>query len=305
MALKEDAKYHFSTKLIRVTPLNDDLSQTEKILKGGVGPFDFSATVADIDEVPFISKIDATAAETVTIDLSGAVSTSAVTVAELFAAINAATPTSIAASKEALTDRLLLTFATGTICQAYGEAAILGEIGQGGIGVRVVTTDTMKSFSETPLVKDEETFTTTDANGQEAEMISDGYRKGTSGSYVDASTDYLMRAVFEGGTYNEATGGYAVPTSAVSKIYFKIEIFHAIYKLGTHKDYDIDSYGKITVYSAKGGYGESTRDRNFTDANYTYKGTSPAITGDATADTEYTPLTIAEYAALDLENISA
>ena len=305
MALKENAKYQFSVKFLRVTPLNDDLSQPETTLIGGVGPFDFSNTTALITAVPVITKIDALAAETVTIDLSGAVDDSAVTVAELFAAINVAAPTDVTASEDGTSGRLVLTYATGTVIQGYGEALILGEIGQGGIGVRVISTDTMKSVSETPIQKDEETFTTTDSNGVDTEVLTDGYRKGNSGAYVDASTDYLMRAVFEGGIIDEVTGIYSAPNATSRKVYFKIEIFSAVYLLGTNKEFEIDSYQQIVIYSAKGSYGESTRDRNFTDANYNYTATSPKIASVISADTDYIPLTIEEYEALQLASISA
>lgn len=307
MALKENAEYRFSVCFLRVTPLNDDLSQPVTTLIGGAGPFDFSG-VADDTQVPLITKIDATAAETVLVDVSeatgGVTDVSAVTVDELFASINTASPTSVTASKDGTTGRLVLTFASGTVIQAYGECAEIGMIGQGK-GVRVVSTDTMKSFTETPIVKDEETFTTTDANGIDTEIVTDGYRKGVSGSFVDSATDFLLRTYFEGGVINATTGAYSVPTSEDNKIYFRIEVFSAKYLMGTNKQFDIDSYEQTLIYSAKGSYGDSSRDRNFIDATYNYTATSPKISGVISPDTDFIPLTIEEYQALDLKNIAA
>ncbi len=306
MALKENAKYHFSVCFVRVTPLNDDLTQPEAAnIIGGAGPFDFSGAAVPA-AVPLLTKIDAGAAEQVDLDLvtPPVADIAAVTVAELITAITTAAPTDVTASAEAITGRLKLVFASGTVVQAYGEAAELSLIGQGQ-GVRVVSTNTMKSFSETPILKDEETITTTDAKGIDTEVVTDGYRKGNSGAYVDASSDFLMRSIFEGGSIDSVTGVYSVPNSTSRKVYFKIEVFEAKYLLGTNKEFEIDSYQQTVIYSAKGTYGETSRDRNFSDANFTYTATSPKLAGVISADTDYIPLTVEEFEALLLEDISA
>lgn len=307
MALKDDAKYQFSVKLLQVTPLNDDLSQpTPDNIIGGAGPFDFSGASV-IAAVPFISKIDSDAEEAITVDLSGAADDSAVTGAELFAAINTATPTDLTASLEAETERVKIIYSgagSPTYLQIYGECAELGLFGQGK-GVKIVVTNTQKSFSETPILKDEETFTTTDSNGIDTEILTDGYRKGVGGTFVDTATDYNLRSIFEGGVLNGTTGGYSVPTSTSGKVYFKIEVFTAVYTVGTQKERDLTSYLQTVVFSAKGSYGDSTRDRNFTDANYNYTATSPKIAGVITPDTDYIPLTVEEFVALNLESVAA
>lgn len=303
MALKENAKYEFSVCFVRVTPLNDDLSQPVTTLIGGVGPFDFSGASV-IAAVPLTTKIDAGAAEDVTIDLSGAVDQAAVTVDEVFAAINVSAPTDVTASKDGTSGRLVLTFASGTVIQCYGEAAELSLIGQG-IGVKVISTNTMRSISESPIVKDEETITTTDAKGIDTEVVTDGYRKGNSGTFVDTATDFELRKVFEGGSIAAATGVYSVPNSTSRKVYFKLEMFSAKYLVGTNKEFEIDSYQQTVIYSCKGTYGETARDRNFSDANYTYTATSPRVAGVISQDTDYIPLTVEEFEALQLEDISA
>ena len=304
MSLKENAKYDFSMCFVRVTPLNDDLTQPVAAnIIGGVGPFDFSG-VAVPATVPFISKIDAGAEETVQVDISGAVDQAAVTVAELFAAINVAAPTDVTASAEAVTGRLKLVFASGTDVQAYGEAATLGEIGQGK-GVRIISSNTMQSFADNPNLKDEETFTTTDAKGIDTEVLSDGYRKGVAGSLSDTAIDYLLRMIIEGGTYDETNLIYSVPTSLTKKVYFKIEVFSAQYLVGTNKEADLVGYIQEIIYSAKGSFSDRTKERGFVNAVYNYSATSPKIAGVISSDTDEIELSIAAFDALNLENISA
>ncbi len=304
MALKENAVYDFGVKDILFTPLNDDLTEpttTNQI--GGVGPFDFSGNTT-----PDLSiKIDTGTIETISVDVSTAGDTSTVTVAELFAAINTAAFTDITASAEAATGRIKIIYSgTGspTRLQVFAECAEIALFGQG-LGTKIIITNTMKSFSSTPIQKDEENFTTTDANGIDVEIITDGYRKGVSGTFVDTANDYELRQIFEGGTIDTTTGKYSVPTSEDSKIYFKIELFWARYLMGTNKEYDITGYVHQTIYSAKGTYGDSTRERNFVDATYNYTATSPKISGVISADSDELPLTVAEFTALDVENIPA
>ena len=307
MALKENAVYDFSVRDILFTPLNDDLTQPEVDNQiGGVGPFDFSG-IAAIAAVTFKSKIDTGATESITIDLSGAADQAAVTVAELFAAINLAAPTDLTASAEAVTGRLKIIYSgagSPTHLQIWGEAPEGGLMGQG-LGTKILITNTMKSFASTPIQKEEETFTTTDANGIDTEVITDGYRKGVSGTFIDAANDFELRQVFEGGTIDVATGKYSVPTSEDNKIYFKIELFWARYTMGTNKEFEITGYLHETIYSAKGTYGDSTRDRNFVDANYNYTATSPKVAGVITPDSDELPLTVAEFEALQVESFPA
>jgi len=308
MSKKEDARYDFSLCDVLITPLNDDLTQpTTTNIIGGVGPFDFSG-VADDTQVPFISKIDTTAAETVLVDVSGAADTSAVTVAELFAAINLATPTDLTASAEAVTGRLKIAYSgagSPSRVQVYGEAATLGMIGQGK-GVRIVYSNTMQSFSDTPNLKDEETFTTTDAKGVDTEVISDGYRKGTGGTLTDTAMDYLLRSIVEGGVYDETAETYSAPTSMTDKIYFKIELYSGQYEVGTNKVGDLVGYIKTEIFSCKGTFGDRTRERGFVNSVYNYTATSPRdSSGNLTADSVETKLTVSEYEALSLENIAA
>lgn len=304
MAKKENARYGFTVTDILLKPLNADLTQpsADNII-GGVGPFDYSGASA-IAAVPLITKIDATAAETVTVDLSPAVDDAAVTVDELVTAINLAAPTSVTASKDATSGRLKLVFATGTEVQIYGELAQLAEVGQG-FGQRIIYSDTMQSFSDSPTAKDEETFTITDALGIDTEVISDGYRKGVSGVLTETAQDYLTRSLIEGGVYDEANLVYEAPTSLTDKRYFKIEVYSSVYRFGTNKVGDLVGYVKQEIFSCKGTFGDRTRERGIGTSVYNYTATSPRdVDGNITADTKETQLTVAQYEALQLDKLA-
>ena len=219
MALKEDAKYEHGLTCILFQMRNDDQSEAlPDNTIGGVGPFDFSG-VADPAAIPMSFKIDTGAVETISLDFVtpavGAIS--AVTVAEVFAAINAEAPTGITASAEAVTGRLKIVAATGTRLQVYDVAAELSMIGQG-YGTRIVMTNTMENFDTSPNQKEDEIHTVTDANGVDVEVIIPGYRKGVNGSWVDNPNDFLIRRIFEGGTIDSVTGEYSAPTVATIKL---------------------------------------------------------------------------------------
>lgn len=306
MSLRDNARYAFGLVFARFMPLNDDLTiPIPSRILGDIGPFDFSG-VTNIAAVPFITKIDNGAAETVTIDLSGAVDPSAVTVAELVAAINLASPTDVIASIDVTTNRIKIAYDgtdTPTYLQVYGEAAKLSFIGQG-LGCKFIKTDTLKSLGDTPIVKDEETIPTTDAKGLDTEIISDGYRKGVTAPMVDAAEDWELLAIIEGGHYDETTGAYDVPTSEDEKIYFYVEAYYTRYTKGVNKEADIRSYVQKFIRSCKGAVNDRTHERGWADGNYNIVGTSYKDENDILyADTTLTNLTVEEYEALDVYNV--
>lgn len=306
MALDEDAQYEFSACYLRITPNNPDGTNAapDNIL-GGVGTFDFSGADVTIGSVPLITKADGSAAVTTNINLTAAVDTAAVTVAEIVTAITTAAITNVTASQDGTTGRLKIVHASATIFQVYGQLAELTGIGYGK-GVRVVTSNTFKSITDNPNLKDSETFTNTTVKGVDIEVTSDGYRKGTSGEWVDTAMDYVMRSIVEGGTIDATTGAYNVPTSISETVYFKLEVFWAKYAVGTSKEADRIGYTQETVYSCSGTYGDKTRDRNMTDSTYSYIATSPKDSnGNISSDSSELPLTVAEFEALNIESISA
>jgi len=292
--------------------LNDDLTiATPDRMIGGAGPFDFSGE-SDTTAVPITTKIDNETAVTRTIDVStgvGSVDESAVTVAELLLALNTAwlvsTAVPITASDEAVTGRLKLASNAGTpsYIQVYGRAAEIALLGQGK-GLKFIKTDTLKSFNDTPTQKEEETFTTTDAGGIDTEILTDGYRKGFTASVVDAAEDWELLALIEGGTYNDTTKLYEVPTSNNSKIYFTVEVFYSQYAEGTNKEADLVGYVKKVFRTCKGAPGDTTHERGFADGNYTVSGTSYKDESDVMYGDSYKQqLTVVQYEALDVYNV--
>jgi hypothetical protein len=153
-------------------------------------------------------------------------------------------------------------------------------------------------------MKDEETFTTTDASGIDVEVISDGYRKGVEVGIVDTADDLELRALIEGGTLNADGTSYEAPTSATGKKYFYVEIFYAQYAEGVNKEADLVGYVKETYRTCKGMVGDKTHERGFTDGNYTIVGTSYRDeNGDLSGDSIIEKLTREEYEALDVYNV--
>ena len=173
-----------------------------------------------------------------------------------------------------------------------------------GKGLKFVKSDTWISIAKTPTQKDEETFTTTDAEGIDTEVLSDGYRKGFQATIVDTALDWEMMALIEGGEYDEVAGTYEVPTSEDRKIYFFMEVYYAYYSQGTNKEADLVGYKKETYRSCKGTVGDRTNERAFMNGNYTISGTSyKDESGNLLGDTLIAELTKTEYTALNLDDV--
>ena len=306
--IRSSAKYSFGLSFARFMALNGDLTLPGVFrMLGGIGPFDFSGAGITIGAVPLTIKFDNGTPEVITINLSGASDPAAVTVAELVSAINTATPTDILASTDTDTGRVKLectdTDTPPTYIQLYNTVATIAGFGQGR-GLKFIKSDTIKSIGDSPSQKDEETFTTTDAEGMDVEVISDGYRKGFEASVVDTAEDWELLALLEGGTYDETAKTYEVPTSQDSKVYFMCEAFYKQYAEGSNKEADLVGYVKKLYRTCKGSPGDKSHERGFADGNYTIKGTSyKDEDGTMWGDTQLTSLTVEEYEALDLYNV--
>lgn len=312
MSLRTDAKYSFGLDFTRFLPLNDDLSLPLPVatdiagkgsLIGGAGPFDFSDIDSSDDAIPITAKIDNGAEDTQTVDLSGAVAIGAVTGTELRDALTAAGLTGATFTLEAVTNRIKCVFATGAYQQLYGECAEVSLFGQG-LGIKFITSNTFISLGDTPNVKDEETFTTTDANGIDTEVITDGYRKGVNMVGVDSADDLEMREMIEGGQILD-DGSYEVPTSQDDKIYFMLEAFYSQYEEGTNKEADLVGYIRKLIRTAKGAVNERSHERDFADMTYAITATSYKDKDNDLlyGDTKYDPITIEEFNALDVDNV--
>ncbi len=172
MSKRSNARYTAWPTDIMVYPKNPDgsMPSTTSIL-GGVGPFDFSG-VDDISAVAIYSKIDSGSTESDTVDLSGAADQSAVTVAELFAAINVTAPTDITASDDSTTGRLKLAYSgsgSPSYVQVWGDAVQLANVGYGN-GQRIAYINTQQTFTFAPDRKDDETITLPTLSGMTSRL---------------------------------------------------------------------------------------------------------------------------------------
>lgn len=311
MSLNNTARYAFGLEFARLMPLNDDLTiPTATRIIGGAGPFDFSGVTLST-AVPLTVKIDNGSAQSLTVDISSAVSQSAVTVDELVTALDTTftgAGLDLDASKDTTSDNRLKIESTNTATpptwvQIYGQCAELAGIGQGR-GVKFVKTDTLKSIGVSPLQKDEETFTTTDAKGLDTEILTDGYRKGFTSTVVDSAEDWELLSIIEGGDYDETNETYENPTSEDSKVYFFMEAYYAQYSQGINKEADLVGYVKELYRTCKGTIGDKTHERGFADGNYNITGTSYKDENEnLLGDIKLEKLTIAEYEALNLETV--
>lgn len=314
MSLRTTAKYEFGLPFTRFMPLNDDLTiPTPQRLFGGTGPFDFSG-VADDTQVQLYIKQDNGAATSITVDVSAAVDASAVTVDELVTALGATTPALSTISMEATkaagkngSDRIKLSTTETTTppdyIQVYGEFAEIALFGQG-FGNKFVKADTLKTAGFTPVLKEDETFTTTDAAGRDTEIISDGYEKGKTVAIVDSAVDPELKVLMQGGSYDSTTGIYESGTSESVRYYFYAEFYYPYYSRGTNQEADLVGYIQKVIRMGKGVQGEDNHGREWTDGNYTVNATTyKDENGDLNGALYEQELTIAEYNALDLLNV--
>jgi hypothetical protein len=285
MALRTNADFLFGPTKCKVIPLNADLSTplpkiagsltTLESVGGSPGEtFDFSG-VSDISDVEFKVKVNATEDAVTSIDLSAAVSQSAVTAAEIVTAFTAAGYTGVTLSVDSRGYLVLDVTTPGTdqYVQVYGEGAEIANFGQG-YGSQFITIDTQQSNSKSPTLKDAETITITDSNGLDTEVIADQYVKGGTGALVDTAFDQQLRAIIEGGVYDSTNTFYTAPTSESTKKYFAIEVVRPMYSKGTNKAGDLIGYLVERIFTATGNVGDDAGDRNFLAANYNWVATT-------------------------------
>ena len=310
MSVRDSARYRYGLVSLRLIPLNDDESLPVAAaiaggsgsgnVVGGVGPFDFSS-VDSVGAVALSLKIDTAAVENVNVDLSAAVDPAAVTVDEMVTALTAISA-NWTFSQDATTLRLKGIPTSGNYWQAYGECAEIVLFGQGK-GLKIVKSNTARSFNESPTQKDDQTQTTSDANGKDTEVIRVGYRKGFTATLVDTARDPELME-FEGGVYDATTLTYEKPTSESRKFNFMAEVFQSIYTKGTSKEPDLLKYLKTTYRSAVLEVGEESQGDQFTDLTYEITGTpykTPA--GVVWADKLEEEISIEAYLALDVLNV--
>lgn len=314
MAMRDGAstRYTFGSVMALFTPRNDDkTTPAADNIVGGAGPFDFSG-FADPKKVPFTIKIDSDTAIELEVNLSGASAIGAVTAAELVSALDTAfagkTP---ALDLDASVDsagrvKIATTLTTDvpTRIQVYGEGAKVAMFGQG-FGMKIVKMDTERTVTVSPLVKESETITTTDANALDTELITDGYRKGATVSFVDTADDWELLTLIKGGSIN-ADGEYEAQLPGEAVVSFIAEFYAEQYRKGTNNQGDQTGYIRYLHRNCKGSpTGDATMERGWQDGNYTFKGVPYTDPSDDVqyADFAKAPLTIVEYEALDLANV--
>jgi hypothetical protein len=306
MALKAKglAKYVRGISRVRFIPHNGNgtFPGATSGVFGGAGPFDFSAAHAVISAVPIKLKLDNGAELADTLDLSTYVET-AVTAANFVSAFTAsAVGGGWSASVDSDTGRIKIVNSAGVYAQVYGQAAELAGFGRGA-GAQFVKCDTLESINVAPDVKAEEKDTVTGADGEDTTVISEGYVKGATGSLVDTAQDYNLMRLMSGGSI-DSDGAFSMPNASSKKPYFGVEIFNPIYGKGESKQGEMTGYEKVTVYNAMGTVGDDAWSKSFRKKNYSFTAaTYKNAAGVEQTAVKYEELTLAEYAALDIDNV--
>lgn len=314
MSLRNDAAFKFGPSFIKLIPKNSDGStplpypgKTEVAAFSSVGTFDFSGASV-IAAVPLSIKIN-TVAETKTIDLSAAADDSAVTVAELVAAITAASFTGVTAEVDSRGyGKISATGKDGEVdyIQVYGEAAILAEFGFGfGLYFRYI--DTMKTFAFTPVNVDDEKIETIDANNKKTYVLTPGYRDGLTAALTDSAVDDETRAMLTGGSYDTVNSIFVDPTADSEKPLISVEVVNKMYLKNSNQSGD-DFGSKVTRAFNLTAKEDSTGDgaRAFQDCGFSFSGTDYKDPADSTviigasSTQDYTK---AAFAVLDYESI--
>jgi hypothetical protein len=320
MAMRDVAKFVFGLSRVRFRALNDDKTRIKYIMGadgtysaltgngriiGGTGPFDLSG-YATPAAIPLTVKFDNGTEATVNVDFTaGVVDLTAVTAAEVVARINAAAPTDMLASVEAGTLRVLLVY-NGTddpeYIQVYGDCSELVGIGQG-IGQQFIKANTLKSLSETPTKKDDETFSAEPATGASIDVIIEGYKKGFTLKIVDTAEDFSLMQLIEGGVI-DSNGIYHDPHSESTRTYFEIEVYNPVYDEGPNKESEISEWERVIYQSCSGMVGEGTKEKAFLQKNYDIVGTNYEDSlGVKDGAILRQRLSIAQWNALDFDNV--
>jgi len=269
---------------------------------GGVGPFDFTAAHAVIAAVPISLKLDNGAVVSDTLALDTYTET-AITAANWVAAFTAASVGGgWTASVDATTGRIKVVNSAGVYAQVYGLAAELAGFG-GGIGAQFIKTDTLETINVTPDVKADETDTVTDGNNMDTSVTEEGYVKGATGDLVDTAEDYFMMRLFSGGTI-DSDGAFSWPNSSSVKPNFGIEIFNPVFAEGEKFKNEMVGYRKTTVFNAKGNLGADSWAKGWRKKPQSFIAkTYKTAAGVETTAVKSEDLTVAEFNALDIDNI--
>jgi hypothetical protein len=246
-----------------------------------------------------------------TVDLSAVSSISAVTVAELVAAITAGAVTNLTASAESVTGYLklaLTTPGTAKYLQVKGEVALYTGMGYG-YEMLIRQIDTQQSIADEPTNKEPERLEIVDSNGKVTAVISDGYRTGANITFTDTAMALDLRALLEGGLYETVAGytnkKFTAPDSKSKKPVFTLEYFTAVYLKDDNQESNLVGYNWYKYRSCKATVGGSAGDRNMQAKTYTISATPyrDPLTNVKYPDQTIQELTVSEYSALDVLDV--
>lgn len=259
------------------------------------------------------------------VDISGGVyaDSSAATVAEVVTALNTAnaalgTPQNWTASTDVGTGRLKfeLTAGTATKVQLYG--GLISYLGFGNysgatptftdIGLKIVKGfDTTKSITLPKNIKDKEEIENETGDGSITSVIVNAIVKGVTPVITCAKNDYEMKQIIMGGVYDSSNDTYEPPNidAQTQKPACNIEIFSPAYDQGSNLKTNIAGWEMITLRTVVGYEGDLTKEvKTFSDIIFNLDA-SEYTNSAGTKLAAYTEemLTLAEYEALDVENV--
>lgn len=255
----------YATKAVAVMRNNPDgTNPTASRFIGFYGTADLSA-VLTTHEADLSIKIDDGDLETISVDFSGAVSESAVTVAEAVTALTAAAFTGITWSSDTTTGRLKGVSSSGTFVQVIGDLAAALDFGQGidfpNNGLEIYTAESKTGLVDCtmpPDIQDKQTNDVTGSEGNIRRMNVPAKLLGVSPVLSIYQYDKGMRACIEGGTYNRTTGAYTPPLSDADAPTFCVIKYDGLYNADNVNLPDNDSVNVTTVHSCTGLQGEDT-----------------------------------------------
>lgn len=285
---------------------------------GFYGTIDLSAYVAGGDNAYLGVKIDNGTEDVQLVNWTAAVLKTAVTVAEMFAAINAAFA-DITASADSSTGRLLIAYTgagTPTFMQIFSVSthptfAAELDFGQGqefgGEGAYYRgCLDNAKSITVPNDLKDIENIETEAGDGTLVTVIIAAIMKGKIPVMTFNNSDKQLKQLIQGGTWDAAISEYSPPTSlATRKPKFSIRVFSAIYGTGTSLREDMDGYEHLKLPVVTGIEADTTKEaKTLQEISYSCKA-AEWRNSSGTLQPCYTErnYTQEEHAALDVDNI--
>ena len=287
----------------------DGTPATASRFLGFSGTCDLSA-VLTTHAAELTIKIDKTS-ETKTFTCTAA-SESAVTVAEAVTDLTTAAFTGITWSADTVTGRLKGVSETGTYVQVTGALAAALDFGQGitqggnGLEIIKVFDDRVASCSLAKSIVAAQTISQEGSKGTIDEVNIGQKLKGIDPVITINDEDYALLELIEGGTFDRTANKYTPPLSdKQTSPTFTLEFFSPMVRKGSVKFSDKPCEELMTFHSCIGAEGDVGIDSK-AYAKYVYNVIATGWTDESSVKHpayDKTQLTIAEYLALDVENV--